>query len=183
MITYENKENMYNNTQIDRKYKAVADDFNEIKQQHNNLETAHNTLEDIVGLLANLTTADKSSIVNAINEINGHNHITTDGSECLTGRIIDNKPEYVKRIKLNSLPNSTSQDYATGIILSNIIPTKNIDIMALSNSNNWFPMPNNDTAESRVTLIINSNVLRLWIGNANFKDGSGYADLYYIYKT
>lgn len=61
-ITYENKEFLNENSQISNINKVTADDMNEIKN-------VVNENDDNIGDLSELNTADKSSVVGAINEL------------------------------------------------------------------------------------------------------------------
>lgn len=62
-ITYEDKVALNENPEIALINKVTDDDLNEIK-------SVVNTNDDNVGVLTNLTTTDKTSAVNAINELN-----------------------------------------------------------------------------------------------------------------
>lgn len=54
-------------------------------------------------------------------EFSGGTHIST-GVECKTGRIVDGKEEYVKRINCGAMPNNTTKEISTG--LSNVRLTR-----------------------------------------------------------
>lgn len=71
-ITYADKETIYQNSQIPTNQKVQSSDMNEIKQ-------VVNENDDKVGDLNDLNTTEKSSIVNAINEI-GTDYIIESGS-------------------------------------------------------------------------------------------------------
>ena len=73
-ITYENKEFLNKNEEIADNRKVNDTDLNEIKQ-------VVNTNDDNIGDLSNLNTADKSSIVGAINEIKKKNILTAEMSQ------------------------------------------------------------------------------------------------------
>ena len=89
-ITYTNKETLNSQPSIADKNKVKAEDMNEIK-------SVVNTNYGEVGDITNLTTTDKSSIVNAVNELKGGEKYLT--SEVKTNKIwIDNKPIYRKVI-------------------------------------------------------------------------------------
>lgn len=107
--------------------------------------------------------------------------LTTDGSAVKTGRIIDNKDEYVKRITLNGFPNNgVTKTWATGLNVPNIIVT-DIKVSVLSGSGNWFMLPNNDSVNSKASLNKDGNInVTCYQGNLN--GCSGYAEIYYINK-
>lgn len=71
-ITYADKETLYTNADIPANKKVQSSDMNEIKN-------IVNENDDKVGELNNLNTTDKTSIVNAINEI-GTDYIIETGS-------------------------------------------------------------------------------------------------------
>jgi hypothetical protein len=98
-ITWTNKTTLNPQPSIARENKVIDDDMNEIKQ-------VVNTNDDNVGDLTNLDTTDKSSIVNAINEVlDGDVYSTT---EVKTNKVwIDSKPIYRKVIQATS-PSSTN---------------------------------------------------------------------------
>lgn len=81
-ITYENKVALNVNSDIADINKVNASDLNEIKN-------VVNENDDNIGLLSNLNTTDKTSIVNAINEVITNTKvsiakITTNGSDSYT---------------------------------------------------------------------------------------------------
>ena len=88
-ITYEDKVALNVNSDIADVNKCNASDLNEIKG-------AVNTNDDNMGLLSNLNTTDKSSMVNAINEVNNKFNYSTE--EQIIGKWIDGKPLYRKTI-------------------------------------------------------------------------------------
>lgn len=67
-ITYDNKIQLNENANIPNNQKCRAVDMNEIKN-------IVNGNDDIVGALSDLSTSDKTSVINAINEVNSK-HIT-----------------------------------------------------------------------------------------------------------
>ena len=71
-ITYADKETLYINADVPANKKTQSSDMNEIKQ-------VVNENDDKVGELNDLNTTDKSSVINAINEI-GTDYIIESGS-------------------------------------------------------------------------------------------------------
>lgn len=118
-ITYENKVALNVNSDVADVNKCNATDLNEIKQ-------VVNENDDLVGILENLTTQDKTSIVNAINEVNQNDirRSTYTTSEQVIGKWIDGKPLYRKTITFTS----TISANTTTSIAHNIINAKNIFI-------------------------------------------------------
>ena len=92
-ITYEDKEFLNKNESIADKNKVNDVDLNEIKEVVNQNDTN-------VGDLLNLNTTDKSSLVNAINEINNKGIYST--TETKIGTWIDGKDIYRKVINLGA---------------------------------------------------------------------------------
>ena len=85
-ITYTNKETLNSQPSIAAKNKVTSDDMNEIK-------SVVNANDDNVGDLAGLNTTDKSSMVNAVNELKSGEEYSTN--EINTGKTwIDGKPIY-----------------------------------------------------------------------------------------
>jgi hypothetical protein len=99
-ITWTNKTTLNPQPSIARENKCTDADLNEIK-------SVVNTNDDNVGDLTNLDTTDKSSIVNATNELYGNYEYST--SETDTGKKwIDSKPIYRKVINLGSWTSNNS---------------------------------------------------------------------------
>ena len=112
----------------------------------------------------------------------GETAITTDANEVTTGRKIDGNNEYVKRITLDNLPDSnTEKSWATGINMTNVVIT-NLVIMVKSGSDNWFALPNNDTANCRAQ-INRDGTVRVTMFQGNFNGHNGYAEIYYYYTS
>lgn len=114
-ITYEDKVALNVNSDIADVNKCNASDLNEIKG-------AVNTNDDNMGLLSNLNTTDKSSMVNAINEVNNKFNYSTE--EQVIGKWIDGKPLYRKTITFTTI---IKKNEATSIA-HNITNVKNIFI-------------------------------------------------------
>ena len=82
-ITYQDKVALNVNSDIADINKVTASDLNEIKE-------VVNANDDNMGLLSNLNTTNKSSMVNAINEVNNKFNYSTE--EQVIGKWIDGKP-------------------------------------------------------------------------------------------
>lgn len=96
-ITYADKSDI-STSAVPATNKVVANDMNEIK-------TVVNTNDTSLGDLSTLTTTDKTSLVNAINEIKSLlcYNIVTDGAEVKVGYKVDNKDVYAKRYTIPNL--------------------------------------------------------------------------------
>ena len=105
-ITYENKVALNVNSDIADINKCNATDLNEIKN-------AVNTNDDNMGLLSNLNTTDKTSIVNAINEVNNKFNYSTE--EQVIGKWTNGKPLYRKIVSGNVPQSDNYPTVATGI--------------------------------------------------------------------
>lgn len=119
-ITYESKVALNVNPDIADVNKCNATDLNEIKE-------VVNTNDDNMGLLSNLNTTDKSSMVNAINEVNNKFNYST--TEQVIGKWIDGKPLYRKTIT-----------FRTTISVSFTIPHEiaNVDEIHIDYGNSFF---------------------------------------------
>lgn len=110
-ITYTDKVALNINQDVADVNKCNATDLNEIKQ-------VVNENDDLVGILENLTTQDKTSIVNAINEVNQNdiNKSTYSTSEQVIGKWINGKPLYRKTITFTTtIPVDTALEINHGI--------------------------------------------------------------------
>ena len=108
--------------------------------------------------------------------------LVTDGTATLTGRKIDGKDEYVKRISMTSIGSAGTHTENLGFTLSDVLIIK-IDGVAISNSSNWFALPmgdyNNTTNWAiRYQLTDSTNTIDVTTANANFT--SAYFEIYYI---
>lgn len=115
------------------------------------------------------------------NLITSEYNLITDGSAVKTGRKIDGKDEYIKRITCSNLgANGVTKQYASGIDVPNSIITK-FDVFAVSNTNNWFPLPNYDSGSSKINILSSGNIAitfynDFWVGE------TAYVDISYISK-
>ena len=131
-ITYANKVALNPQPSISEENKVTDTDMNEIK-------TSVNTLYDNQGDLSSLATTDKSSMVNAINELK--NAETYSTSEIKTNKVwIDGKPIYSKVI-IGTLPTT---NYSTFITIANLDTpiSENILITMADNSKLRLPFAN-----------------------------------------
>ena len=122
------------------------------------------------------------NITEEINKKRNSYDLVTDGTATLTGRKIDGKDEYVKRISMTSIGSAGTHTENLGFTLSDVLIIK-IDGVAISNSSNWFALPmgdyNNTTNWAiRYQLTDSTNTIDVTTANANFT--SAYFEIYYI---
>lgn len=111
-LTYDDKIQMNENANIPAVNKGRAVDWNEIK-------TSVNTLYDNQGDLSSLTTTDKSSLVGAINEVNGKTEVYST-TETLTNKVwVDNKPIY-RKVIIDTTSRSANLNYSIAHGISNL---------------------------------------------------------------
>ena len=112
----------------------------------------------------------------------------TDGANPIrTGRKVNGKDEYVIRCNIGVLPNNTTKNYTLPIKMSEIIPSKDLEIYALSSSGELIPMPRY-TGSSYINYYVTSdtstNVSTLVIvSNSNLSRFTGYFNMYFTYKN
>lgn len=122
------------------------------------------------------------NITEEINKKRNTYDLETDGAATLTGRKIDGKDEYVKRISMTSIGSVGTHTENLGFTLSDVLITK-IDGVAISNSSNWFALPMGDynstnTWTIRYQLTDSTNTIDVTTATANFT--SAYFEIYYI---
>lgn len=173
-ISYDNKSDI-NTSTTPVQNKVSASDMNEIK-------SVVNSNANLMGDLSNLNTSDKTSLVQAVNEINTPYDLITDGDAVLTGRKIDGKDEYVKRysITLSSSGSGMTGEKALGFTLNDVTIIK-FEGTIPSNTKNIFNLDtdNFNAGDNYVYANTTSNKL---IVNCNTQNYSGtlYVNVYYI---
>lgn len=83
---------------------------------------------------------------------NMHPNIVTDGSPVKTGRKIDGKEEWVKRINFGTLPNNSTKDVNTGLNANNITVTEIKGLGVRSSDNLKFLLPYISSAGTNIEL-------------------------------
>lgn len=112
----------------------------------------------------------------------------TDGANPIrTGRKVNGKDEYGIRCNIGVLPNNTTKNYTLPIKMSEIIPSKDLEIYALSSSGELIPMPRY-TGSSYINYYVTSdtstNVSTLVIvSNSDLSRFTGYFNMYFTYKN
>lgn len=169
-ITYADKSDI-NTTATPEANKLTASNLNEIK-------SVVNTNANLMGDLANLTTSDNTSIVNAINsKITSYNIVAN--TPVKTGKQIEGYDEYVVRINLGSLPNNASKDYPLGFSINQLINVEGSSVR--ESDGNIFPLPfvSNIASANISVLLANTSTLRITTGNDR-SNLTGYLNIYYI---
>ena len=169
-ITYNDKSDI-NTTSTPEVNKITASNLNEIK-------SVVNTNANLMGDLSNLTTSDKSSVVNAINsKITSYNIVA--GTPVKTGKQIEGYDEYVVRINLGSLPNASNKEYPLGFSINQLINVEGSSVR--STDGNIFPLPFvSNTPEANISVVMaNTSTLRITTGNDR-TTLTGYLNIYYI---
>ena len=118
-----------------------------------------------------------SKIKELINKKQNILNITT-GTEYETGRIIDGKKEYGKRINCGNLPNAQAKYVQTG--LENITLTRAIEgVMLNSGSQRGLPAPS-VTAANTIMIYLNGTGTALTINTQfNWSSYTAYVELFY----
>lgn len=158
-ITWTNKTALNPQPSISRENKCTDADLNEIK-------SVVNINDDNVGDITTLTTTDKSSVVNAINEIEAGNVYSTN--ETNTGKIwINNEPIYRKVVEITSLTIGGAY-YSLDMTNQNIIDYQPFLIIDNSSTTQIeTPFYNNADDRFRCLIIQSSNQIFYNIGSGN----------------
>ena len=119
----------------------------------------------------------KKYIDDAINSLKYD--LITDGPAVKTGRKIDNKEEWVKRVSISANFGENQKDVNLPLSTYEIIDIK---CMSISNTNNAFKVPSIDAALSNIFVKTNG-FLDLNMGTENFKSGSAKVEIFYIEKV
>lgn len=125
------------------------------------------------------------NITEEINKKRDAYDLATDGAATLTGRKIDGKDEYVKRISMTSIGSAGTHTENLGFTLRDVLIIK-IDGVVISNSSNWFALPMGDYGSTttwaiRYQLTDSTNTIDVTTANANYT--SAYFDIYYISRN
>ena len=113
-------------------------------------------------------------------------NLKTNGSPVKTGRKVDGKDEYIKRISIAQLPNASALEVNTGLNINEIVVTDINCLAYRSSDKTYIPVPFISMANSNIGLNtkVNSNILYLLIettiDRSNF---SGWAEIKFIYNS
>lgn len=162
---YETKENIQENNDIPHINKITADDMNIIKiLLENAIYSDNEYLKDING-----------NIINPI--ISRYSYdLITDGPAVKTGRKVDNKWEWVKRVSIDTNAGENQKNVNLPLNKYKILDIK---CMAISNSSNSFKIPSTDVAICNIFVRTNG-FLDLNMGQGNFAQGSAEVEIFYI---
>ena len=106
-----------------------------------------------------------------------HYHNVTTGQITESGRIVDNKKEYVLKINCGNMPNNTSKNVNLPISLANITLTRKVELFGQS-SQNEFPI-----MQTGITWYISGGGNVLVITTTSDRSRfTCYAEIYFVYK-
>lgn len=117
----------------------------------------------------------QTNVENAINQ--KYVNITT-GVEFETGRIIDGKKEYGKRIDCGKLPDNTYKDVETGLSNVNYLDWSGVATENTSSSGWPYKILAGDSS-ALPTVSISGNKLRIRTPSSAFTSYTGYVTFYY----
>lgn len=126
-----------------------------------------------------------SEDVYSCNYINELCNITTDGEAVRTGRTIDGKNEYIKRINILQFPNNDALEVNTGLNITEVNVTDISCLAFRSSDNTYIPIPFISMAGSNIGLNtkVNNNILYLLIETTIDRTAfNGWATISYTYK-
>lgn len=126
LVQFQDKANINANPDLPEINKVIDSNMNELKD-------VANTNANNVGNLENLNTTDKSSLVNAINNL-AYN-LVTNGPAIKTGRQVDGKYEYVKRYKINIVAGTINGNVALGFNLASVTVSEMKGYIVYNNGN------------------------------------------------
>ena len=125
---------------------------------------------------------DSYSCNYANNNFQNSYNLITDGDAVKTGRQVDGKDEYVKRITCSNLGGSSvEKTYATGINMTNVVIT-DINVTGVSDAGSTFPFPNNDAANCKISLK-NTGSLSIIIYNGYWEGQTAHAEIKYFHTS
>lgn len=117
---------------------------------------------------------------------NMHPNIVTDGSPVKTGRKIDGKEEWVKRINFGTLPNNSSKDVNTGLNANNITVTEIKGLGVRSTDNLKFLLPYISSAGTNIELsgpVISNNQYIRVVTTTDRTNITAKIEIYFTYNS
>lgn len=161
---YEEKQNIQEQPEIPRINKVTAEDMNIIRELLENcLFKDNENIKDIDGNILDLIIPRYSY------------NLITDGPAVKTGRKVDDKWEWVKRVSIST---NSGENLKNVYLPLNIYKILNIKCMAISNSSNSFKMPSVDAALCNI-FVRNNGFLDLNMGTGNFEQGSAEVEIFF----
>ena len=117
-ITYADKVAINENPNVNAINKIRDEDMNEIKAVVNENETTLSTLSSNVGDITQLTTTNKTSVVNAINELNNEVVLFSNDSGSTSASLSDSVSNYTY-IEILFKETGNNKIYSSGKLLTN----------------------------------------------------------------
>lgn len=117
---------------------------------------------------------------------NMHPNIVTDGSPVKTGRKIDGKEEWVKRINFGTLPNNSTKDVNTGLNANNITVTEIKGLGVRSTDNLKFILPYISSAGTNIELsgpVISNNQYVRVVTTTDRTNITAKIEIYFTYNS
>lgn len=109
--------------------------------------------------------------------------LVTDGNPVKTGRKIDGKDEYIKRISISQFPNNSGIDVETGLEHSNINFTDEVTGLAISSQQILnVPFVSLGGLGIQVAVQLWKNTITVTTGNDR-SSYSGFLDIRFTYKS
>lgn len=108
--------------------------------------------------------------------------LKNDASPVRTGRIVNGKDEYVKRITLNQFPNATSKIFPTGITNATWVR----HFIYMNSSNNWHLLPYHSLADINAGVIatVTNDATSITIQAGTDRSNlNGVAYIYFTYNS
>ena len=109
-------------------------------------------------------------------------HLELDGPPVKTGRKVDGKDEYVKRISLNQFPNATSKIFSTGITNATWVR----HLVYMNSSNNWHLLPYHSLIDvsAGVSATVKNDASTVTINAGSDRSSLyGIAEIYFTYNS
>lgn len=110
--------------------------------------------------------------------------LITDGQPIKTGRKVNGKDEFVKRITLSSFPNATSKTFQTGITNGKWV--RHYIYMYVSDSSAWHLLPYHSLSalNAGVNAVVSDDVSTITIqSGTDRRNLSGIAYIYFTYNS
>lgn len=168
LVTFDNKVNLNTEQDVPRINKVIDDDMNQLKN-------VANTNANNIGDLSTLNTTDKTSLVNAINELS---YGIQTSNPVLTGRKVLGKPEYVQVVNAGACPNNIQTE----------VPYKTDDkfitdyyLIGISSRNEIIKAPNSSGGSSYFNVFFTYNKITL-VTNIDRSRFTGYVYIFFTYN-
>lgn len=126
LVQFQDKVNINANPDLPEINKVIDSNMNEMKY-------VANTNANNIGDLEKLSTIDKGSLVNAINNL-AYN-LVTNGPAIKTGRQVDGKYEYVKRYKISIVEGTINGNAPLDFEISDVTISRMIGYIVYNNGN------------------------------------------------